>query len=167
MSLQAFLHLHSYVMAGCAWTLRGAGLLPYRSANLVQSVTQPAWRQAVMVSFLRNYTMKKHSPNPPDISRNDTRLQAAANRAIDHYLRPESPQPAPEPPATLFSVTPRADTQTLLVNASETLNSAREMASTLAFDLDGSQRSLLLAVHQLVEMSGLLVDRALEQVAPA
>lgn len=111
--------------------------------------------------------MKKHSPNPPDISRNDTRLQAAANRAIDHYLRPESSQPAPEPPATLFSVTPRADTQTLLVNASETLNSAREMASTLAFDLDGSQRSLLLAVYQLVEMSGLLVDRALEQVAPA
>ncbi len=152
-------------MAGCAWTLRGAGFLPYRSANLVQSVTQPAWRQAVMVSLLRNYTMKKHSPNPPDNSRNDARLQAAANRAIDHYLRSESPQPAPEPPATLFSVTPRADTQTLLVNASETLNSAREMASTLAFDLDGSQRSLLLAIHQLVEMGGLLVDRAIEQVA--
>jgi hypothetical protein len=133
----------------------------------VQSVTQSAWRQTAVDihSIKKRYTMKKNSPNPPDNSRNDIRLQAAANRAIDHYLRPESPQPAPEPPATLFSVTPRADTQTLLVNASETLNSAREMASTLAFDLDGSQRSLLLAVHQLVEMSGLLVDRALEQVA--
>ena len=109
--------------------------------------------------------MKKNSPNPPDNSRNDTRLQAAANRAIDHYLQPESPQSAPELPTTLFSLTPRADTQTLLVNASETLNSACEMASRLAFDLDGPPRSLLLAIHQLVEMGGLLVDRALEQVA--
>ena len=76
----------------------------------------------------------------------------------------------PTPPATesvLFSVTPEADTETLLANASETLNSAREMASTLAFDLDGPQRSLVLAIHQLIEMGGLLVDRALEQIAPA
>jgi hypothetical protein len=111
--------------------------------------------------------MKKHSPNPPDNSRNDARLQAAANRAIDHCLRSESSQPSPESPATLFSVTPQADTETLLVNASETLNSAREMAGSLAFELEGSQRSLLLAIHQLVEMSGLLVDRALEQTTPA
>lgn len=76
----------------------------------------------------------------------------------------------PPPPSTesvLFSVTPEADTETLLANASETLNSAREMASTLAFDLDGPQRSLVLAIHQLIEMGGLLVDRALEQIAPA
>ncbi|AUZ44954.1 DUF6124 family protein [Pseudomonas orientalis] len=76
----------------------------------------------------------------------------------------------PNPPSsdsTLFSVTPEADTETLLANASETLNSAREMANTLAFDLEGPQRSLVLAIHQLVEMGGLLVDRALEQVAPA
>ncbi|KAF2407919.1 DUF6124 family protein [Pseudomonas antarctica] len=72
-----------------------------------------------------------------------------------------------EPPVTLFSVTPTVDTETLLANASETLSSAREMANRLAFDLEGPQRSLVLAIHQLVEMGGLLVDRALEQVAPA
>ncbi|MEX5595452.1 DUF6124 family protein [Pseudomonas orientalis] len=71
-----------------------------------------------------------------------------------------------EPPVTLFNVTPNNDTETLLVNASETLSSAREMASTLAFDLEDPQRSLALAIHQLVELGGLLVDRALEQVAP-
>ena len=81
--------------------------------------------------------MKKHTPNPPPTE------------------------------SVLFSVTPEADTETLLANASETLNSAREMASTLAFDLDGPQRSLVLAIHQLIEMGGLLVDRALEQIAPA
>ncbi|MDQ0979252.1 DUF6124 family protein [Pseudomonas synxantha] len=72
----------------------------------------------------------------------------------------------PEPPVTLFNVTPDNDTETLLANASETLNSAREMANTLAFDLEGPQRSLVLAIHQLIEMGGLLVERALEQVAP-
>ncbi|AZE87765.1 DUF6124 family protein [Pseudomonas orientalis] len=71
-----------------------------------------------------------------------------------------------EPPVTLFKVTPDNDAETLLANASETLSSAREMANTLAFDLEGPQRSLVLAIHQLVEMGGLLVDRALEQVAP-
>ncbi|BDB17873.1 hypothetical protein cym2001_12380 [Pseudomonas sp. CYM-20-01] len=75
----------------------------------------------------------------------------------------------PNPPSidsTLFRVTPEADTETLLANASETLSSAREMATTLAFDLDGPQRSLVLAIHQLVEIGCLLVDRALEKVAP-
>lgn len=75
----------------------------------------------------------------------------------------------PNPPSTdstLFCVTPEADTETLLANASETLSSAREMANTLAFDLEGPQRSLVLAIHQLVEMGCLLVDRALEKVAP-
>lgn len=75
----------------------------------------------------------------------------------------------PNPPSTdstLFSVAPEADTETLLANASETLNSAREMANMLAFDLEGPQRSLVLAIHQLVEIGGLLVDQALEKVAP-
>ncbi|KTB55138.1 DUF6124 family protein [Pseudomonas allii] len=72
-----------------------------------------------------------------------------------------------ETPVTLFNVTPNADTETLLANASETLSSAREMANALAFDLDGSHRSLVLAISQLVEVGGLLVDRALDQVAPA
>ncbi|HJH22781.1 MULTISPECIES: DUF6124 family protein [Pseudomonas] len=72
----------------------------------------------------------------------------------------------PEPPVTLFNVTLNHDTETLLANASETLVSARELANTLAFDLEGSQRSLALAIHQLVELGGLLVERALEHVAP-
>ena len=77
-----------------------------------------------------------------------------------------SPNPSPSD-STLFNVTAEADSETLLANASETLSSARELASTLAFDLEGPQRSMVLAIHQLVEIGGLLVDRALEQVAPA
>ena len=46
------------------------------------------------------------------------------------------------------------------------LGQRRELANTLAFDLEGSQRSLALAIHQLVELGGLLVERALEHVAP-
>lgn len=77
-----------------------------------------------------------------------------------------SPNPSSSD-SMLFNVTAEADSETLLANASETLSSARELASTLAFDLEGPQRSLVLAIHQLVEIGGLLVDRALEQVAPA
>ena len=95
------------------------------------------------------------------------KLNDAAERALDHYLNPAAHIMAstnnPEP---MYLANPRYNTESLLANASETLNSAREMASSLAFELEGPQRSLLLAIHQLLEMSGLLVDQALDQVAP-
>lgn len=58
------------------------------------------------------------------------------------------------------------DTETLLANAAETLSSANEMVSNLAFELEGSQRAVALGIQQLIELSSLLADRALEQVAP-
>ncbi|WP_371921768.1 DUF6124 family protein, partial [Pseudomonas sp. HMWF034] len=48
----------------------------------------------------------------------------------------------------------------------ENLAAANEMAVTLAFDLDDSQRAIALGIQQLIELSSLLVDRAQEQVAP-
>jgi len=81
-------------------------------------------------------------------------------------MSPRFPESISKPSTALFTVTPNTDTETLLANASETLNSAREMASSPAFELEGSQRNLLLAIHQLLEMGGLLVDQALDQVVP-
>jgi hypothetical protein len=100
----------------------------------------------------------------------DTKLHAAAQRAIDHYLFPTNKSdgaPAERPSNNLFLVSPNIDTETLLANASETLASAAEMATTLAFNLDESQRAIALGIQQLIELSALLVDRAQEQVAPA
>lgn len=67
----------------------------------------------------------------------------------------------------LFLVNPTLDPENLLANAAENLGSSNEMAATLAFDLDDSQRAFALGIQQLIELSSLLVDRAREQVASA
>ncbi|WP_411379406.1 DUF6124 family protein [Pseudomonas sp. MPB26] len=98
----------------------------------------------------------------------DAELHAAAQRAIHHHL-PLSGNDAiiQQPSGNLFIVSPSIDTETLLANASENLASANQMAATLAFDLDESQRAIVLGIQQLIELSALLVERAQEQVAPA
>jgi thermostable 8-oxoguanine DNA glycosylase len=76
-------------------------------------------------------------------------------------------KPTPNPPASLFTVNPDQNTETLLVNASETLSSLNALTCNLAFDLDTSQRAIMLGIQQMAELGQLLVDRALEQVRPS
>ncbi len=76
-------------------------------------------------------------------------------------------KPTPNPPANLFTVNPHQNTETLLVNASETLSSLNALTCNLAFDLDTSLRAILLGIQQMAELGQLLVDRALEQVSPS
>lgn len=74
-------------------------------------------------------------------------------------------KPTPNPP--LFTVNPHENTETLLVNASETLSSLNALTCNLAFDLDASQRAVMLGIQQMAELGQLLVDRALEQISPS
>ncbi|WLH84479.1 DUF6124 family protein [Pseudomonas sp. FP2338] len=67
----------------------------------------------------------------------------------------------------LFTVHPNQSAETLLANASETLASLNAMTCSLAFELNTSQRAIMLGIQQMAELSQLLVDRALEQVSPA
>ncbi len=76
-------------------------------------------------------------------------------------------KPTPNPPASVFTVNPHQNTEALLVNASETLSSLNAMTCNLAFDLNTSQRAIMLGIQQMAELGQLLVDRALEQVGPA
>ncbi|MBX7278872.1 hypothetical protein K2E96_05825 [Pseudomonas sp. ERGC3:05] len=69
--------------------------------------------------------------------------------------------------SNIFTVNPNQNTEALLVNASETLSSLNAMTCNLAFDLNTSQRAIMLGVQQMAELGQLLVDRALEQVSPA
>lgn len=115
--------------------------------------------------------MYKVTPNPPhasSASSQNAKLQAAAQRAIHHYLPPdEDASPLHQPNTNLFTVTPNIDTETLLANAAENLESASQMAATLAFDVEEPHRAIVLGIQQLIELSELLVDRAQDQVAPA
>ena len=115
--------------------------------------------------------MYKVTPNPPHASTAepaDAKLHAAAQRAIHHYLPPsDNTAPADHPTSNLFHVSPNIDTETLLANAAENLDSANQMAATLAFDLEDPHRAILLDIQQLIDLSALLVNRAQDQVPPA
>ncbi|OAB52976.1 DUF6124 family protein [Pseudomonas thivervalensis] len=123
--------------------------------------------------------MDKSVPDPPfnrtnplaefDAIEDLLKDRAAAERALDHYLNPKPSKPSSDPRIdSLFSVTAKADTDTLLTSTSETLASIRTMAEDLAFEVEGTRRSVALGIHQLVELCQLLVDKALDQLeAPA
>ncbi|NWB70711.1 DUF6124 family protein [Pseudomonas sp. I8001] len=105
--------------------------------------------------------MHKVTPNPPP--KDSAALLDAASRAAHHSL--------PPPPHTngylpLFSINAAANTEALLANAYETLNGACGLVQDLAETMDDKQRCQLLAIGQLLELTVLLVDRAMGQKCP-
>ncbi|CDF93327.1 MULTISPECIES: DUF6124 family protein [unclassified Pseudomonas] len=116
--------------------------------------------------------MIKETPNPPapgsTLPYNDPdpdKLQEAADRALDFHLGTH-PDPKPKTSTQVFTVIDTIDTESLLANLSETLASANAMVSDLAFDLEGSRRHVALGVAQMIELSELLANRALDIVDP-
>ncbi|MBC3385764.1 DUF6124 family protein [Pseudomonas sp. SWRI179] len=108
--------------------------------------------------------MFKPTPNPPDTDPAHSKaFDKAADRALDYYLKPKPSKPEADE-GQLFTVANGVDTETLLANLSENLASANAMLNDLAFDLEGSRRHIALGIHQLIELSGQLADRALDNV---
>jgi hypothetical protein len=107
--------------------------------------------------------MFKVTPNPPDTDPNSKAFDKAADRILDHYLKPK-PSKSEADPGQLFTVANGVDTETLLANLSENLASANAMVSDLAFDLEGPRRHIALGIQQLIELSGLLANRVLDNV---
>ncbi|WHS60764.1 DUF6124 family protein [Pseudomonas sp. G2-4] len=108
--------------------------------------------------------MYKVTPNPPEPETDPKKLQEATDRALDLYLKPKQTKPEDERPGQLFTVVDGIDTESLLANLSETLASADAMVNDLAFDLEGSRRHVALGIQQLIELGGLLANRALDKV---
>ncbi|KII30107.1 DUF6124 family protein [Pseudomonas fluorescens] len=125
--------------------------------------------------------MKKPTPNPPETdaipdanstspyASVDTRkLHEAADRALDFYLKPSAAiMSAPYIPNQMFLVNPKADTESLLANASESLASATVMLGDFAALLGGTHRKTLLGIAQVVMLGELAVNKALDNVDPA
>ena len=113
--------------------------------------------------------MKKHhssSPSESTFPYNDPdpeKLQEAADRALDYHL---GTHPKPKTSTQVFTVIDTLDTECLLANLSETLASASAMVNDLAFDLEGSRRHVALGVAQMIDLSELLANRALDIVDP-
>ncbi|MDR8372734.1 DUF6124 family protein [Pseudomonas lactis] len=70
------------------------------------------------------------------------------------------------PPTTLFTLIPDISTETLLANSYETVCSVSTLLLDLSDDLTGKHRDIALAIHQLSELSVLLVGKAMDQHAP-
>ncbi len=116
--------------------------------------------------------MFKITPNPPDTyptspyeSLDSRKMHDAAERALDHYLNPTAAiMTAPYQASTMFLVNPETDTESLLVNASESLASASIMLGDVAGLVDGPIRRTLLGIAQVVMLGELAVNRALDRV---
>ncbi|MBT2340902.1 MULTISPECIES: DUF6124 family protein [Pseudomonas] len=116
--------------------------------------------------------MFKVTPNPPETNPTATgldpkKVQEATDRALDFYLKPKDTDTKSEPaPGQLFTVVDGIDTESLLANLSENLASANAMINDLAFDLEGSRRHVALGIQQVIKLSELLANRALDNVDP-
>jgi len=114
--------------------------------------------------------MKKPTPNPPETdetspyeSIDSKKLHDAAERALDHYLKPSAALKLHKP-STLFQVAPGMDNESLLVHACESLASASIMTSDIAAYVDPPQRHTLLAIQQVIMLAELAVNRVLDNV---
>ena len=114
--------------------------------------------------------MFKVTPNPPDTdpaspyeNLDSKKLHQAAERALDHHFPPSEHKP-PRRNGQLFSVCPDINTEALLANASEDLLSISAIAADLADDVDGSRRSVALALSRMADGVHLLVERALDHL---
>jgi len=113
--------------------------------------------------------MHKITPNPPENSGTDSqdsleteKLKEAAERAFAHYFPPTTEKPPKHRKGNLFTVAPDVNTESLLANASEDLLSISAIAANLADDVDGTRRSVALALSRMADGVQLLVERALD-----
>ncbi|MGB5825073.1 MAG: DUF6124 family protein [Pseudomonas mandelii] len=113
--------------------------------------------------------MHKITPNPPghpgtdsDDSLEAEKLKEAADRAFAHYFPPTDGKPAKRRKGHLFTVSPDIDTEALLANASEDLLSISAIAADLADDVDGTRRSVAVALSRMADGVQLLVERAID-----
>ena len=115
--------------------------------------------------------MIKPTPNPPELD--DTtpyefpgskRFHEAAERALDHYLKPNALTLRFHKPSTMFQIAPDQDNESLLAHACESLASASIMTSDIAAYVDAPQRHTILAIQQIIMLAELAVNRVLDNV---
>lgn len=66
----------------------------------------------------------------------------------------------------LFTVAPDASNETLITNSYETFTSVSTLLLDLSEDLNGKNRDVALAIHQLSELGLLLTAKLLDREAP-
>ncbi|MFJ2712395.1 DUF6124 family protein [Pseudomonas sp. NPDC087346] len=85
---------------------------------------------------------------------------AAAQRALDYYLKPAVSEPDSEP--HFFDVNRNIKSEEALVHASDLLRCAAATAFKSAENLQGASRDLAFSVVHMVDMAKAMVDRSLD-----
>jgi hypothetical protein len=116
-------------------------------------------------------SMFKITPNPPetdpipyDAALEPQNIKEATDRAINFYLNPSALKTSIPTRKTgkIYLIDPTVDNETLLVEATETLSCASDMARDLADVIDSSQRKKMLILQQVIMLSELVVGRVLD-----
>jgi hypothetical protein len=120
-------------------------------------------------SYSTGFTPMNHSPNDIETTTssepvdNEKLDKEAAERAFAHYFGPPK-DPTPKRREGLFTLSPNIDAEALLANASEDLLSISTIAADLADDIDGSRRSVALALSRMADGVQLMVEGALDHI---
>ncbi|MGF6111464.1 DUF6124 family protein [Pseudomonas frederiksbergensis] len=121
--------------------------------------------------------MFKVTPNPPNtgpvpydasFDLDPKKMKMAADRALNFYLNPGATktQIPPRKPNNFYTIDAAVDDETLLVDASEALGSARKMVNDLVDLTDGERRHTMLVLHRVILMGELAVNRVLDNHKP-
>jgi len=116
--------------------------------------------------------MFKPTPNPPETNPADTspyespdsrKLHEAAERALDHYLKPEAPsRNSVDRGMQMFRVAPDINPEAIAIQTYETFSSVSILLLDLADSLEDKPRHLAMAIYQLSEMGLLLAEKTLD-----
>ncbi len=106
----------------------------------------------------------EHQATSPYESFDSRKLHEAAERALDLHLGTAGEKQSKRRDGALFIVAPDLHTETLLANASEDLLSISAIAADLADGVEGSRRSIALALSRMADGVHLLVERALDHI---
>jgi hypothetical protein len=114
--------------------------------------------------------MFKATPNPPETdpvspyaTLDSKKLHAAADKALDHYLKPDinhlrsSKGRAME----MFTVVSDANPDALTIETYETFTTVSILLLDLAESLDDKPRHLAMAIYRMSELGLMLVERSL------
>ncbi len=116
--------------------------------------------------------MSKVTPDPPETdnpsahqSPNPEKTDKANDRDVDdaHFSLADI-KAIPRTPCSMYIVNPEVDVQTLLGSASESLASASVIIMDVADRETGTSRNSLLGVAEIILLTEIKVNRALDQL---
>lgn len=115
--------------------------------------------------------MFKPTPNPPETdpvspyaTPHSKKLHAAADKALDHYLKPDITHlhSSKTRGMDMFAVARDANPEAIAIQTYETFSSVSILLLDLAESLEDKPRHLAMAIYQLSELGLLLVEKSLE-----